>query len=974
LTCGADCANDDAVATGAVRSSRDHQFVQVPVSRFPLLIILRWASAALVALAAPAGATMPTVSGPQPAEISGAFRAGLFELPAPQTRLGVSSTQPAFRIPVILVSYTDEPLSHVGADFDLALFDTTQATATGSLYDYYRWVSGNRLSVSGRVVATVQLPQDKLYYGYNSFGLSRTSTPHNSAGLVLNALVACASQVQWSEFDLNRDGFVDMLWVVHAGRPGEAAPDRFKNDLWSITSLLSGYWTGASAYETTEHVPGSLTQHMRIDRFSILPELSYFAPGQLSEIGVYCHEFGHALGLPDLYDTRDGGTINSGPGNWSLMGTGVYGGDGHSPQYPTHVGAWPALFMGWTQTLRPTEDMPVVLPPLSSGSQILELSFQGEANPEHFLVEARRREGFDRNLPADGLIVYRVNDAVIGQGIQSNMVNSGLTPGLVVVEANGASDLTQGINRGDAGDAYPGSSARASLFDGTPPPNTLTFLGAPTGVGLFDISPVSAGVSFLAQVRAIGWGPAADRTLGAYSPAEVQTPAGTAVLSPGGTGYSVASETRLGHLQIVLRSRLTGAWDEGSVVTQSSGDAYEPALTLLGADDLAIAWCDTRLGAVRIFYRARVGGVWTPEQVLSTLSGEHRAPSIGADSKGGVHVAWVVIGQNLPKILYLRFPYLSPSGQPFTVSGASESAANPLVTALPLGGAIVTWTNNATWPTALQFSRCGLDSLPGPSMALVPGSGLSKTWVSAVAESNGAVHDLWIESGSTGSELHYQRRLAGGGFAPEDTVLESSNSTLAKARLARDPAGGLHVVFERSTSGLTQIRYRRRHPSLGWDANSTDVTVSSNGAAVEPAVLASSPGNVIVLYRSFPGGVPRFMERCRLTDAPAVLATPQPVAATPPPRLSIRPNPVHAGQEIQFYWDAAPQLAGGTASGALELYDLAGRRVAVVDPRSRGPQLHGRLEAGQTQRWLAGIYFVRPRGATGPAQRLVVLR
>ncbi len=948
--------------------------MQVPVSRFAMLLI-RWAVVALAMLAAPAGATMPPVSGPPPAEVSSAFRDGLFELPARPTGLGVSATQPIFRIPVILVSYTDAPLAYGSADFDLALFDTTQATTTGSLHDYYRWTSGDRLSVLGRVVATVQLPNDKLYYGYNSFGLSRTATPHNSAGLVLDALVACASQVKWSEFDLDRDGFVDMLWVVHAGLPGEAAPDRFKNDLWSITSRLAGYWTGTTAYETGELVPGSLTQHMRIDRFSTLPELSYFAPGQISEIGVYCHEFGHALGLPDLYDTRDGGTINAGPGNWSLMGTGVYGGDGHSPQYPTHLGAWPALFLGWTQTLRPTEDTPVVLSPLGSGTQILELSFQGEANPEHFLVEARRREGFDRNLPADGLIVYHVDEAVIGQGIESNTVNSGLIPGLVVVEANGAFDLTQGINRGDAGDAYPGTSGRASLFDGTPPPNTLTFLGAPMGVGLFDIAPVAEGMSFLAQVRAIGWEPAADRTVGAYSPVEAQTPARTAALTADGTGYSVASELRFDHLQVVLRSRHAGTWDAGVVVSQSSGNAFEPALTLLGADDLALVWSDTRQGAPRLFYRARVGGVWTPEQVLSTLAGEHRAPSIGADSKGGVYVAWVVIGQGLPEIKYMRFPYLSPYGQPFTVSGADASPANPLVTAMPMGGAIVTWTDNAFWPPLLQFSRCGPDSIPALPMTLTPPSVLPQTWLSTMAEPNGTLHSLWIESGSTGSELHYQRRWTYGGFAPEDTVLETSNSTLARARLMLDPAGGLHVVFERSVSGVTQIRYRRRHPSMGWDANSTNVTEVVDGAAVLPAVLASWPGNPIVLYRSFPGGVPRFMERCRVTDSPGVLAAPQPVAVAPPSRLSIRPNPVRAGRDVEFRWGAAPgSAAGETVCGALDVYDLAGRRVAVVDLQPQGAQLHGRLGSALTRPWLAGVYFVRPRGAPGAAQRLVVLR
>ena len=86
-------------------------------------------------------------------------------------------------------------------------------------------------------------------------------------------------------------------------------------------------------------------------------------------------------------------------------------------------------------------------------------------------------------------------------------------------------------------------------------------------------------------------------------------------------------------------------------------------------------------------------------------------------------------------------------------------------------------------------------------------------------------------------------------------------------------------------------------------------------------------------------------------------------------------NSVHAGQEVEFYWGAAPELATvGTESGALEVYDLAGRRVAVVDLQPRGLQLHGHLGSGLTRPWLAGMYFVRPRGVPGRAQRLVVLR
>ena len=826
----------------------------------------------------------------------------------------------------------------------------------------------------GRVVATVHLPENKFYYGYNSWGLSRTATPHNAAGLVHDALVSCAADVPWSEFDLDGDGFVDMLWVVHQGIAGETSPDRYSNDLWSITSRLSGYWSSSSAFETPVLMPGSLTQHVRVDRFSMLPELSSLVPGQRAEIGVFCHEFGHALGLPDLFDTRDAGARNAGPGNWSLMGTGGYGGDGFSPQYPTHPGAWPSLYLGWTQSLQPTSDASLVLPWVSSGPNVLELSFQGESTPEHFLVEARKREGFDRNLPGEGLVVYHVDEAVIGQSIQSNTVNSGLTPGLVLVEADGASDLTQGVNRGDARDVFPGATGRTSIHDGTPPPNTHTFLGAPTNVGLFDIAPTPGGMSFFAQVRAPGWQPPADRTVGEYLPADARTPANTTALAPDGTCYSVASESRSGRLQVVLRTRRAGTWDEGVEISQSQGDAFEPALALLGADGLAVAWSDTRQGTARLYYRALVKGTWTPERLLSTLPGDSRAPSIAADDKGGVHVAWVLVGQGAPRVEYLRFPYLSPSGQPFTLSGTSAVAASPFVAAIPDGGAIVIWTDNATWPPALWFSRCGLDSLPGSPKTFTRQSGLYQNGVSALVQPDGSIHAVWIENGSSTSELHYQFRRAIG-FAPQDTTLETSSSTLASARLARDPGGGLHVVFERSISGITQIRYRRRHPSLGWDAGSTDVSALEDGSSIQPGVLAYSPGNVIVTYRGLEGMSARFMERCRLTDQHEALAVPRDSTLAALPQLFLLPNPVRAGQDVELRWSAATgAVSDGAGPGALEVFDLAGRRVAAVGLTAEGPSLRGRLGADLTRPWLAGVYFVRPRGALGPAQRLVVLR
>src|SRR5438093_2633968 len=131
--------------------------------------------------------------------------------------------------------------------------------------------------------------------------MNPTSTPNNTYGAVHDALVLCTQNVDWSRFDLDGDGYVDMLWLVHAGMGGETLIN--SNWLWSINSRLSGGWRGGSAFVTMQHIPGSTTQFYHLDRFSALPEISNIRPPARSEIGVYCHEFGHALGLPDLYDT-----------------------------------------------------------------------------------------------------------------------------------------------------------------------------------------------------------------------------------------------------------------------------------------------------------------------------------------------------------------------------------------------------------------------------------------------------------------------------------------------------------------------------------------------------------------------------------------------------------------------------------------------------------------------------------------------
>ncbi len=187
---------------------------------------------------------MPTRSGPIPRAVAEAFESGLFALPERPAGLRPSSAQSLWRIPIILASFDDEKLTYGPADFDSALFGSRQAIPTGSMTEYYQWASGGRVTVVGQVVATVRLSGTLHFYGDQGWGLNGNRTPNNLYGAVLEAVQLCQRDVDWSQFDQDHDGYVDMLWVVHSGLPGESTVAR--DNLWSLTSRLSSWHVTAS--------------------------------------------------------------------------------------------------------------------------------------------------------------------------------------------------------------------------------------------------------------------------------------------------------------------------------------------------------------------------------------------------------------------------------------------------------------------------------------------------------------------------------------------------------------------------------------------------------------------------------------------------------------------------------------------------------------------------------------------------------
>ena len=920
------------------------------------------AGVALSIAAPPSGATMPTPAGTVPGTVVAGFERGLFDLPEPLGPLRTSALTTDWVIPIIRVQYPDSALGFGVSQLETMLFDSTGVFATGSLRRYWSEVSRGRLRVRGRVVATVTLPRERNFYANDSWGLNVIATPNNIAGLMKEAVFRADPTVDWRQFDLDGDGFVDMVWIVHPCRGGEVSGSR--RDLWSITSRMSGGWANAAAIETQDLIPGSITQHIRIDRFSTLPERSGFVPGQMSEVGVYCHEFGHALGLPDLYDTSAlGGAANVGPGNWSLMSTGTYGGDNASPQYPTHIGGWSQRYLGWADWLQPSQDTTLTLAPLSAGGKVVNQSFEGVASSEHLVLECRHPSGVDRTLPGGGLLVTQVDEAVIGQRISSNRVNTGPTPGLRIIEGDARGDLATGYNRGDGSDPLPGSLGITRLDDGTTP-SLRSLAGAATELVLDDLARRGDSVHVRVGVFPRGWQAAGDSP--ALMPVASFGPARRFRLRGDGTQVLVQSEQTAAGVQVMLHERRRDQpWSAPVPVSASPAGAYEPTLALLPGDDIAVAWTDLSGPQAQIRYRTRVRGSWGSERVISGAPEGASSPAIAADDRGRVSLAWLDLVGGMPRVRLLEFVYTAPFGTPYSLSGSGDAPTAPAVARAHGGETAVAWADRSTGRDVLWFARLVPDSGLAPRLRLAPNTADSQPAVSIEYDTSGALHSVWLSTGDGPAQLHYQRRTRSGLPTPRDTVIEAGGDAIQGPRLAVDLLGGVHVAFERSNLGGSEVRYLRWQPGEGWDQYPTRASEVGEALAARPELGAVTPGIVDVVYTTFEDGIERVRVRSRRVEGEGVLEAPSapavPTALTP---LRASPHPLRAGQVLEV---RSAALATGDA---VELLDAGGRRVAAAYATVPGL---ARIAGAQTRSLAPGIYFVRRAGARGSA-RVVVLR
>lgn len=333
---------------------------------------------------------------------------------------------------------------------------------TGGMRDFYKENSYGQLDVDGEVVGWLRLPQP---YSYYVNGTEASAYPRNAQRMVEDALNQAVQHVDFRNFDADGDKYLDGLFVVHAGGGAETDPaDTRAQKIWSHQ------WNIPKPF-----VSNGITAY------------AYCTEPEDGHVGVFSHEFGHMLGLPDLYDLS---YRSEGVGVWCVMGAGVWNNDGLTP---AHFCVWSKARLGWVRPIIIKQAQTLKLLSIEQNKDaVYRLWTEGKANSEYFLIESRQLVGFDAKLPTDGLLIWHIDD------LQHN--NNDPKHYLVGLEqADGKLHLELGRNTGDKGDTYPGSTNN-TRFDATSNPASADYFGNPTGVSVTNITAGDSVVTFKVKV------------------------------------------------------------------------------------------------------------------------------------------------------------------------------------------------------------------------------------------------------------------------------------------------------------------------------------------------------------------------------------------------------------------------------------------------------------------------------------------
>ena len=383
-------------------------------------------------------------------------------------------------IPILLVRFSNTKADRSGrplfatSTLQRKLFDGDPEHPGATIGSFYSEMSYDQFTVDGTVYDWKQVSRPDTFYEGKDFkgpkGLEHCNGMCRTArmGDLIKEALDLNPNIDWAQYDNDGpdgransgddNGYVDFVAFAHAENGSEC--NRGTN-IWSHKSTLSS-WTNSAYVTKSRSAKGGF---IRIDDYTIQP--AYGCNGTTpNDIGVFAHEFGHAFGLPDLYDTSGRG---EGVGNWCLMSGGSWGGDGKSPDQPVQMSPWAKELLGWITPKNITDNPPASIATYEDNPVVYRLRI---SPMQYYLINNIGRKLSNSKLPTAGVQIWLVNESAVNEGLKSNRVNSDPDNyGVELIEADGLRRLRTPKFRGGPGDLFPGSSDNRTFDSSTNPKN-----------------------------------------------------------------------------------------------------------------------------------------------------------------------------------------------------------------------------------------------------------------------------------------------------------------------------------------------------------------------------------------------------------------------------------------------------------------------------------------------------------------------
>ena len=389
---------------------------------------------------------------------------------------GIVSSIGAPVIPVVMIDFSDLPFQEETTVDKVTRYLNEEGYqdekyAIGSVRDYFVSQSDSLFQPTYKVVAKVRADKGYAYYGKDS----GNSIDVNITALIQEALnKAVAAGADFADYATN--GQVPLVCVYFAGVGQQAAyGEGWQNYVW-------GQFNSSRKFTMQD---GALT----INSYLVANEMLYYYSNDYTEvtsmqhdgIGLFVHEFGHALGLCDMYVTQNAQVPDDYKtmGFWSIMDYGEFYYDGYRP---VAYNAYERCALGWadykvlsepgTYTLYPSER--------SSEGTTVYVMRNPDKESEYYLLENRQEAFWHGSRLGKGMLVLHVDyDATPWRNNTPN--NDATHPRVVVVPADNVLDGgptaenndMNAIILGHQGDLFPGTANNTSLTDTSLPAATV---------------------------------------------------------------------------------------------------------------------------------------------------------------------------------------------------------------------------------------------------------------------------------------------------------------------------------------------------------------------------------------------------------------------------------------------------------------------------------------------------------------------